>query len=139
MRKPISTNRPPTGGKMWTWKCPETGYEITHRHYDQVKERVRLYCQRNNFPIGLQWDDQFDENLCANAPANSCEEFGQAKITKKALQLVRALGVWASQGFPTRSQEEVTKILDVCKTCEFYTGESSILKIACKRCGCTSK
>lgn len=44
----------------------------------------------------------------------------------------KAVTKWFANGRPVRSDEEVGKLLDICKGCEHYNAERS----ACKICGC---
>lgn len=126
----------PKGG-LWKWVCPETGYTIMHPYYAQVKRDVKAYLVANNYPIGLQFDDEFDANLCANAAAGVCSSFEPPTLLDKANSVTRALAKWALSGFKVREESEVNAIVALCRECPFYGGETGVLKIACKKCGCS--
>lgn len=136
MKKPFSTSRPPNGGGYWIYRNPENGFVVSHPYYGEVKKRAKIHRRDNNFPIGLEFDDQFDENICANAADGNCFDFIPPTLGEKMASLGKALMNAARSGFKTVTQEVLLERKAICQNCEYYGGSSSPLKVACKRCGC---
>jgi len=51
-------------------------------------------------------------------------------IGEKAVKYTKALIFWARHGFPTRSPEEVSRLYEICKRCEYNQNGT------CDLCGC---
>lgn len=137
MRKPVDTSRGPKGG-LWIWKCPETGFKITHTNYNGIRNAVLSYKQVNHFPITSQFNDELDENLCQNADPVVCYDFTPPSVIEKMGMLGKALAKWANGGMKVRSEEEVLNITqNICPSCEYYGGETGFLKLLCRKCGCS--
>lgn len=137
---PLKPKNPdaPAKGMLWHYVNVEDSYKISALHYDTLKKKVRDYRRLNNYPIGSNFDNDFDANLCSHADSNDCCDDTIPPLAKRAVKFAKAMVNWASSGFPTRSKEEVEKIMDICEGCEFFNGEGSPFKIACKKCGCSS-
>lgn len=56
-----------------------------------------------------------------------------AKPRQRLRRYVRALRKWIKAGRPTRSKEEVAKLLAICETCDDHFHRR---KKSCKLCGC---
>lgn len=136
MKKAISTSRVPVGGN-WTYKNPENGFVIRHPYFNEVKKLAKQHRLANNFPIGLEFDDQFEENVCANAADGSCFEFTPPTLGEKMASLGRALMNAARSGFKTVNEETLMQRRAICQECNFYGGSSGLFKVACKKCGCS--
>lgn len=135
MKKAISTSRVPVGG-TWTYVNPENGFPIRHPYFVEAKKQAKAHRIANGYPIGLEFDDQFEENVCANAADGTCFEFTPPTLGEKMASLGRALMNAARSGFKTVSQEVFLERKSICQDCEYYGGSSSIFKVACKKCGC---
>ncbi len=114
----------------------EDGYEQRHSYFSQLKEWVREYKRINNLPIGLQFDDEYEENICSNADPITCEEWYPPGPLQKAQNLAAALVRAAKGGFKAVSSEILNERLAICANCNFYGGQNGLLKVICKRCGC---
>lgn len=136
VKKAISTSRVPVGG-TWTYVNPENGFVIRHPYFNEVKKMAKAHRAANNFPIGLEFDDQFEENICANAAEGTCFDFTPPTLGEKMASLGRALMNAARSGFKTVSQEMFLERKTICEGCNWYGGSTKLLKVACKRCGCS--
>lgn len=138
---PLKPKNPdaPAKGMLWKFKNPEDNHFLQALHYDALKKKVRDYRRLNNYPIGSNFDSDFDANLCSHADSNDCYDDTIPPLTKRAVKFAKAMVNWAGSGFKTRSKEEVERVMNICEGCEHYTGESSPFKIACRRCGCSAK
>lgn len=52
----------------------------------------------------------------------------------KAWNYSEAVARWKLAGSPTRSQQEIDAILEICRACPFYTNNG---RPRCKKCGCS--
>lgn len=137
MKRIRDTSSPPPG-RAWTYIDPETGYRIQHAVYKVVLNEAKKYRQANNLPIGLLFNEQFDQILCENAPL-ACLEYEPPSMGQKAVAVGKAFARWAAAGFKTRAPEETERILAICQSCPEYGGETGFLKVICKRCGCSKQ
>lgn len=98
------------------------------------------YRKANNYPVGLQFNEEFEHNICENTGRpDLCYEYVEPSLLQKASAFSRAVVQWAKSGFPVRSEEEVEKVKELCRACPEYAGERGYFKIFCKKCGCSSK
>jgi hypothetical protein len=128
---------PPGGG--WTYINPEDGFVLTHCYYNALMNKVRAYRKTNNFPIGLQFEDQFDDNVCNQAAPNVCIEFAPPTAGEMAANLMNALFQTAKSGFKVVDQTEYQRRLSICEQCNFFAGLNGLLKVVCRQCGCSNK
>lgn len=126
-------------GGMYRYKNAEDGFVLEHPNVGELENRAIKYRRTNDYPVGVNWSEDFEANVCENTPPPTCIEAGPPNLAIRAANLAIALGRWASQGFPTRTTEEVEGIMLICKACEHYGGERGLLKIACRKCGCSRK
>lgn len=136
MKKVRDTNLVPKGG--WKWVNPEDGATLISPYFNVLKGRAKDFRRANNYPIGLKFDDEFEAILCANNP-EACIDFEEPSLLTRAQSLAKAVTRWAGSGFKTRTVEEAEAALNICRECNFYDGESGLLKIVCKKCKCSRK
>lgn len=137
MKKVRDNSAVPPGGSF-NYRDPETGFELRSHAFHVLRSKAKSYRQLNNLPIGLGWDDQFEEIVCEHTP-RACMDFEPPTLAQKAQSLSRAFVQWAKAGFKVRSEEEAQRILTICRSCDQYGGESGLLKVVCKLCGCSRK
>jgi len=135
MKKVRDNSAVPRGG-TFTY-VHENNYTQQHPYFDQLKHMVVEYKNANNLPVGLQFDDEFEENLCAHAADSTCEDFIPPTLLEKMSHLAQALYKSAKSGFATVPAEEFESRRAVCGSCNFFGGTNGLLKIACKKCGCS--
>lgn len=124
-------------GGYWIWKCPETGFVIRHSNFIGCKNEVKKYLRLNNYPIGGNFDEDFEQNLCANGNPNLCEEFVPPTLLQKMSTLAQALYHLRKQWRePLVTAEILQTRQETCKKCNFYGGSTSLFKVACQKCGC---
>ena len=143
--KKVRDNAAGAIGGMWVWKHAETGHIIRHSNYSGCMRLVKSFLRANNYPIGSNFEDDFEQNLCANGAPGLCVDFEPPSVLEKMSSLARALYQTArSWREPLVSAEELQDRRDWCTgneirpRCNFYAGSTSPLKVACVKCGCSS-
>lgn len=136
MKKVRNTNQVPKGG--WTYTDPDSGDVLQSPYYNVLKGRAKDYRRANNYPIGLKFDDDFEAIICAANP-EACIDFEEPSLATRAQSLATAMAKWAMSGFKVRTKEQYESAIQLCRECNYYDGESGLLKIACKQCKCSSK
>jgi len=137
MLRPKNPDTPPRGLE-WHWVCPEDSYKISHIHRDECRKQARAYCIRNNYPIGSNWEVQFDDNICRNTYEGvNCIDSEPPTLAQKIVNLARAMTQFASSGFKLAEPEKVNSRKETCEVCYYYAGSSSIMKVGCRKCGCS--
>lgn len=138
MKKVLNNSVVPPGG-TWTYICPEDSYKLQHPYYNVLKSKATAYRSTNSYPIGLQWEDQFDDNVCNQAAPNVCIEFNEPTAGEKASGLMAALFQAARSGFKVVDTAEYERRLAICEQCNFFAGLNGLLKVVCRQCGCSNK
>lgn len=69
-------------------------------------------------------------------PKRKCKALGperepQPSIGRMAWSYAKAVVKWTAQGLPVRSEDEVERILTICKACEYF-----LPNLRCAKCGC---
>jgi len=137
MMRPKNPDTPPRG-LQWNWVCEESGYKISHIHRDECRKMAREYCIRNNYPIGSNWEVQFDDNICRNTyDGVNCIDSEPPTLAQRLVKFSQAMAQWGKAGFPLATPEVVEQRKSTCEVCYYYSGSSSLLKIGCKKCGCS--
>ncbi len=130
-----SRSKVPSGG-AWKYKTPETGFVISHPYLHILESLAKKHRLANNYPIGGNWTQEFELNVCANHP-ETCAQSEPSLLTK-AQSLAVALGKFAMSGFQVASNEVVAARLEICESCEFFERGRKILRGKCSKCGCTT-
>lgn len=135
MKKVRDNTRVPR--KPWKYTNPEDGTVLQSPYYNVLKGKVKDYRRANNYPIGLLFDDQFDEILCAHQP-EACVEFTPPSVIEKMGAVTKAL-FKASRDWrnPVVSAEELERRRAICADCNYFGGFKSLVKLACRKCGCS--
>lgn len=120
--KPNRTDVIPRNGFIYVH--PETHEIFRHNYYDELKKRVLNYFRLHNYPIGIDWDRQFDENVCRNSPHLDCTDFNPDRIDISASlslsDIVRGtsvLGQFEIAGSPIVTQAEAERRAGICVRC----------------------
>lgn len=135
MKKVRDTSSVPNGGE-WLYRDKETGFEIRHPYFNVTVSKATAYRQANNLPIGLNWMDEVEDILCSNAVEGTCIDWEPPTLGQKVRSLTQALYSAARTGFSVVSTEEYQKRLSICEQCNFFGGQSGLLKVLCRKCGC---
>lgn len=135
MLKIKDSSRPPKG-MQWHYDDPETGHRISNLHFDVLRKNVRDYRNKNNLPIGSQWDDTMEEIVCKNADPYDCEDFNPPTPAAKLASLGRFLKTVMAGSAKIASAELVTDRLAICQECNYFTGVHSLFRVGCRACGC---
>lgn len=125
-------------GGAWIWKHPETGHVIRHSNFKGCRDQVKIFLRANNYPIGSNFDQEFEENLCANGAPNLCEELIPPTLLEKMTSLGRALYQAGKQWRePLVTPEVLEQRKAICAECNYFGGSSGLLRVACQKCGCS--
>lgn len=128
---------PPPG--MFIYINPEDGWRIESHAFNVLESKAKEYRRINNYPIGSQWSEDFEDNVCKNHPEGTCFKYEPLTLEQKAKSATLALFNWAKRGFKVRTEEEINQIKAICETCSYYNGQRGLFKVACGKCGCSSK
>lgn len=137
MRKILDTATVPPGG-YFVYIDTDSGYRIAHPYYTELKKRAKSHRAANEYPIGSNWNDEFDTNVAENTPTAHSVEYKPPTMLEKMSAVRQALYRFAVTGMKVVSDELFEQRKSICETCGFYGGETGALKISCKKCGCTS-
>lgn len=136
MKKVIDNASVPYGG-YFVYKCPEDEFVIRAPFFNVLKSLVVKYRNLNSYPVGLQFDDEFEDNICQNAAPQVCADFIPPTLGEKAYTLATSLANYARSGFATVTPEEFERRKTICSECNYFGGTHSVVKVVCKRCGCS--
>lgn len=136
MRKILDTATVPPGG-YFIYLDPDSGYRIAHPYYFELKKQAKSHRAANEYPIGSNWNDDFDTNVAENTLTARSVEYKPPTMLEKMSAVSRALYKFAVGGFKVVSEELWLKRKSICEQCGFYNGESGVLGVACKACGCS--
>lgn len=135
--KKVRDNASGAIGGYWIWRHSETGHVVRHSNYTGCRNEVRTFLRANNYPIGSNFEQEFEENLCANGAPNLCEEFIPPTLLEKMSTFARALYKAGKQWRePLVTPEVLQERRDICSQCNYFGGSTNLLKVACQRCGC---
>lgn len=135
MKKVLNNSVVPPGGG-WTYINPEDNHHLTHPYFNVLYSKAIAYRKTNNYPVGLQFEDEFDNNVCNQAAPNVCIEYAPPTLGERLSTLTQALIQNARSGFKVVDETEYHRRLAICEVCNFFTGTKGLLKIMCKSCGC---
>lgn len=141
--KKVRDNAAGAIGGWWVWKHTETGHVVRHSNYTGCRNAVKKFLSANNFPIGSNFERDFEENLCANGAPGLCIDWDPPSVLEKLGSLGMALYKAAKQWrAPLVSAEQLQDRRDYCTgnetrpRCNFYAGSTSLLRVSCGKCGC---
>lgn len=67
-------------GSFIRYKDPDSGMELKSPYYTVAKSMAVKHRRANNYPIGINWDNDFDENICRNTPHLECVDLNPNAI-----------------------------------------------------------
>lgn len=70
--KPLKPHEAPHGD--WTYVDPDSHISKTLPSYHNLKEWAVAHRKANNYPIGTNWIDQFDANICKHSKMPNCKD-----------------------------------------------------------------
>jgi hypothetical protein len=113
----------PYGGG-WSYVDPNGGQSFFYSRFDLLVDKVREYRRANNFPIGLGFEKEIEEQICLNHP-DECESDDPRMPRRKQLgvsDIIRGSRVMLSfyqAGKPLVSREEAERRAQICMKCNF--------------------
>lgn len=134
----IDAEKTPRGGFRYVHK--ETGTIFTHINYIVLKQRVRSFFHANNYPVGLLWDEEFQNEVCSHIPAEAGQcghkDPNMAPVTNPEVEpddvkaYLKTTMAWMKAGMPYVEQELATKRASICKMCPY----NQPVKFGCTAC-----
>jgi hypothetical protein len=144
MKVPNPSKVPPGGAYHYT--DPETGESFSHPYFGQLRNLASAHRQANGLPIPVNFDEQFENNVCEHTPTANCvPDSENTSPGQLAARAARALTNWARSGFKTARGEALAARQRICMgdltdgtpACSYWHG-TTFLQGRCKRCGCRS-
>jgi len=136
VRKILDTATVPPGG-YFVYIDKDSGYRLAHPYYFELKKQAKSHRVANEFPIGTNWSDDFDNNVAENTTSAASVEYKPPTMLEKMSAVSRALYKFALSGFKVVSDEVFAQRKAICEQCGFYGGDTGVLKISCRACGCS--
>lgn len=148
VKKPTHPGSVPPGG-YWRFKDPDTGEEIAHPYFVQVKARAHAARVKAGLPIPYNFDEWFDDLVCQSTPQGCYEvpevppEPAESSLFRLSLQFATSMVQWAKAGMPVVPWEEFKRRLEICQgsptqpRCNQYHPGSTFGLARCTKCGCT--
>lgn len=126
--------------------CPPGGFfkYRDHIHSVLLKEPSwrRLLATLAKYYTANKWsmpsEQEIIDNVCGQQPG-ICFDSEAPAYWKQAVNVVSALGEWASKGLPVTPKETLDKRLSICQACNYWGGVSggSLMQGKCGKCGCS--
>lgn len=145
MLSPINPQETPPGG--WRWRHPETGYLVHSSTATGLISAARAFLHENNYPVPAdleqriwQWmneDVQRDMEKRGLPPFVFLHNTEPPTLLDRARSFAWAAKDWMRSGMPVTTHDVVQSRLETCRTCGYWSGESSPFHTACRKCGCT--
>ncbi len=120
---------------------------VTGNTADGLLSKVRVFLSSNNFPIPAdldqrvwQWlneDIQRDMEMRGLPPYKLLHNTEPPTLMDRARSFAWAAKEWVRAGMPVTSADTVESRLATCRTCGYWSGESSPFHTACRKCGCS--
>lgn len=121
-------NRKPYGGVFY-YKHPVTKEVLTGVTWRLLLKEVAAYNKANGYPVGLDFENEVEQNVCVQQPSECIDET-QAKprikrvTMSEVLRGTRFMGALVVNSIlgresPFVSQEEAERRAAVCSTCKF--------------------
>lgn len=96
---------------------PQTGTEFIHVDLASLTRQVKNFFLANNFPLGIQWQLEFEDNLCSHLVDSNqhCADLESKGVPPRKISAtdvanyLRTMASWAKAGMPFVSQEQAEK------------------------------
>lgn len=115
----------PYGG-TFRYVDPHSGMEFRNYQFDGLVSKIRAHRQANGFPIGLEFEQEVENQVCQNHP-DECEAFDPRIPRRRRLALsdvLRGTGVMMQHklaGSPLESREVAEARARTCLKCQWNT------------------
>jgi hypothetical protein len=130
-------NVPPGGG--WIYIQPESGMAFKHPDLMHVKRMVKAHRIANNYPVGVNFDQEIEESICNSRPELCFDNTPLADLTffERVAKFASASIQWAASGFKVVNSHQYNQRLATCQQCEKWHGEKAFGLGQCGSCGCS--
>jgi hypothetical protein len=136
MKEVIHKSNVPAGGYYY-YVDPDSGAQFKHPYYAELFNMATKHRTVNNFKLGDDWELVFSDIVCSSTPSAVCADSYSQDTLSKMTRFGKALLNWAKQGFPVCTEEQLAERRAVCESCIHFGGAKEILKVGCKKCGCS--
>ncbi len=113
----------PYGGQ-WYYKDPHSGQEFRWYQFDVLVDKIRAHRQANNYPVGLEFEQEIENQVCINHPEEA-EPFDPRIPRKRKFvigDIIRGTSVmmqhWIA-GSPLVERSEAERRAQICKRCTY--------------------
>lgn len=130
-------NPPRNGQGYYVYVDPDSKLRIALPSFKNLMREAKNHRRINNFPIGSNWNNEFEENVCVNTPGDMCYEKTEMSPLTMLGQFAAALMRQAASGFKVVSPEVAMQRRQICEACEHFSGAYSLMKTSCGKCRCT--
>lgn len=121
----INLNETPHGN--FRYKEPETGEWIEGTQWQQLIDRVKAHRKANNIPIGMNFEEMIEHQVCQNVDPQYCvqEGYGNNPLSTKPTtysQMVQGTAIlaqWFLEGRERVDDAEVDRRSEACVRCNF--------------------
>lgn len=139
MQRLRSHSDTPSGG--FRYRHVETGHVTEHVARSEWLSQAKAYRRLNNFPIGLNFEKEMEDQLCQTLPPGWCDQEKEPGYWAKSAGMVamtletvkqgtKVLSAWMMSGARHVSRHEANSRAKVCLTCHFNAKVSD-----CVSCG----
>lgn len=113
----------PYGGE-WRYRDPNSNQWIHGNSWDMLIDRIRAHRKANDFPIGLDFEKEIENQLCINHP-DECEAFDKRVPRNRRLgvgDILRGTQVMIQHrkaGSPLVDKAEADRRAAICVACKY--------------------
>ena len=117
------TDEVPPGGFWYVQR--ETSAKLSAASFDELANKVKIHRKSNNIPIGTNFNEEIENQICERMPAGVCTRdhqpsTGKNRITLEAIVRGTAtMADWFAHGREKVSREIASKRAAVCSSCHF--------------------
>jgi len=109
-------------GGVWNYTDPHSGQHFSFYLFDGLVERIRAHRIANNFPVGLEFEQEIEDQLCLNHP-DECSHVPEGMPVRTRLSLndvlngTRVMMQFYAKGKPLVSHAEAEARAETCSKC----------------------
>lgn len=129
----------PNGG-AFNYVDTETGMRFSHPYYAQLEILAKKHRSANSLPIGSNWAEDFESNVCQHTGKACTDQTPEGKptVAQMAKNFTTAMVEWVKSGFKVVSEDVYLQRLAQCQACPHYGGKNGSEWLArCGKCGCS--
>lgn len=127
----------PPGG--YRYQQPESGLQFHENYWVNLVNKVRAHRIANQYPLGLNWEQQLIDYNCEANP-EWCADTQGPTLAGMVKSFTFAMIDWVKSGMRVVTPEQYQARLESCNGCTEYRGGGSPAEnynTRCSRCGCS--